>query len=115
MDSGYSDRLKRKGWSDLMVTAFERAVAGVESDPGTLNASPLAHYVCLMDAQVTIPWLESVCYARGYVGGSTDRFEEDILKPIVFQHESRLQRERCHIDNVVDHILQGCQLPPDTA
>ncbi len=54
MDSDDCERMKRKGWSDLMVIAFERAAACTERDLGTLKASLLAQYVCLIDAQVTI-------------------------------------------------------------
>jgi hypothetical protein len=98
--------------SELFFNAFDASSAFYESSPSTLKASPWAHYIVLAcdDPKVTIARLERIRRAKGYIGrGALIRFEEEVLKPKVYEHEIERISEQRQIDRVVEGILQGME------
>jgi hypothetical protein len=99
------------GWSEVAREAFQKCSAYSASAPATLKASWPAHYICLVDPRGTLATMESWRKAQGYVGrGGVERFENEVLMPMMLRHESNLREAQVQID-AVEHILHGVSDP----
>jgi hypothetical protein len=100
------------GWSEVAREAFQKCSAYSASAPATLKASWPAHYICLVDPRGTIAKMESWRKAQGYVGrGGVERFENEVLMPMMLRYESNLRADQVQIDDAVEHILHGVPDP----
>ena len=104
------------GWSELAREAFQKCRTHSESAPATLKSSWPAHYICLVDPRGTIATMESWRKAQGYVGrGGVERFENEVLLPMMLRHESNIRADQVQIDDAVEHILHGVPDPVERA
>lgn len=102
--------------SERLVRAFEQSANYYDSAPRTLKASPWAWYMVLYGTEdrqqdITIQSIDRIRKAEGYRGrNAVNRYEEEVLKPMVVQLEADLSVDRQQqpmIDDVVEHILHG--------
>jgi hypothetical protein len=66
----------------------------------------------LLIREARLPKWKAGRKAQGYVGrGGVERFENEVLMPMMLRHESNLRADQVQIDDAVEHILHGVPDP----
>jgi hypothetical protein len=66
----------------------------------------------LLIREARLSKMESWRKVQGYVGrGGVERFENEVLMPMMLRHESNLRADQVQIDDAVEHILHGVPDP----
>lgn len=104
-------------WSRMFFGAFVKASRYVDTQPNSLKASIWAWYMVLEAKEqgrlsITLAAINRSRKRDGYIGsGAIERYEKEILEPMVIGCEQEKARKRmaeqCEIDSMVEHLLRS--------